>query len=92
MATDLLVWIATFAVYIVINGYISRFVGYGFSNIKRSESVTPEIEGFVGICPTCGTENLCGIHDGMEHTLATCHHCKTPFDAYRPDAIEPVLT
>lgn len=67
-------------VYAIIDGFIGRWVAYGFSDFPvASKSVASE-EGITGTCPQCGVDTLVFMRHDIESKVAVCQGCGNPFD------------
>jgi hypothetical protein len=83
--TFLIVAIPRIVIYAIIDGYVGRWLAYGFSNFAVATKSVATDEGIVGTCPQCGVEMLVKIREESTEKVVLCKGCDVPFEIPRPE-------
>lgn len=67
-------------VYAIIDGFLGRWIAYGFSDFPVATKSVASDGGITGTCPQCGVDTLVLIRHDIESKVAVCHGCGNPFD------------
>jgi len=72
------------AIYSIIDGYVGRWVAYGFSNFAEATKSVSTDEGITGTCPQCGVDMLAKMRPEADNKVVVCKGCNVPFEIPRP--------
>lgn len=78
--TFIIIAIPRIVIYAIIDGYIGRWIAYGFSNFPVASKVKEVGEGVSGTCPQCGVDTIVTMRDDVNNKVVTCHGCGNPFE------------
>lgn len=80
----LIVAIPRIVIYAIIDGYIGRWLAYGFSNFAVATNSVATDEGIIGTCPQCGIDMIVKMREESEDKVVVCQGCNVPFEIPRP--------
>ena len=80
----LIVAIPRIIIYAVIDGYVGRWLAYGFSDFGEATKSLVTDEGIIGTCPQCGVDMLVKMRPESDSKVIVCQGCKVPFEIPRP--------
>ncbi|MFW9816216.1 MAG: hypothetical protein ACFFEW_09835 [Candidatus Thorarchaeota archaeon] len=85
LVTFLIVAVPRIVIYSIIDGYVGRWLAYGFSNFAEATKSVATEEGIVGTCPQCGVDMLVKIRAESAEKVVVCQGCNVPFEIPRPN-------
>lgn len=78
--TFLIIAIPRIVIYAIIDGYLGRWIAYGFSNFPVASKTRNVKDGISGTCPQCGVDTIVTMKDDVNSRVVTCHGCGNPFE------------
>ncbi len=72
-------------IFAIIDGFLGRWIAYGFSDFPKASKSLNTGDGIVGTCPKCRAETIVLMQQEMESKFVVCHGCGNPFDIPWPE-------
>jgi hypothetical protein len=84
-----IVWIILFiirvGIYLIIYGFIGRFVAAGIKTTVQTEETIQRPEEFIADCPFCSAKTLLHMSSTHNNKVISCTKCKMVYDVIRPE-------
>ncbi|MDH4213038.1 MAG: hypothetical protein OEV85_03875 [Candidatus Thorarchaeota archaeon] len=84
-----IVWIILFiiriGIYLIIYGFIGRFVAAGIKTIVQTEQIVQKPEEFVADCPFCNARTQLHMNSTHNNKIISCTKCRTVYDVIRSE-------
>ncbi|MFX1482957.1 MAG: hypothetical protein ACFFCP_07190 [Promethearchaeota archaeon] len=78
--TFVILAIPRLVIYAIIDGFVGRWVSYGFSTFPTASKTEHTEEGIVGTCPRCGVDTVIKMRYTTESKTILCPSCGEPFE------------
>ena len=72
-------------IFAIIDGFLGRWIAYGFSDFPEASKSVDTVDGIIGTCPKCSAETIVLMQQEEESRFVVCHGCGNPFDIPWPE-------
>jgi hypothetical protein len=84
-ASFLILAIPRIIIYAIIDGFLGRWIAYGFSKFPIATKSIVSGDDITGTCPQCGVDTIVTLREGIESKVVVCHGCSSPYEIPKPE-------
>lgn len=81
----IIIAIPRIVIFAIIDGFLGRWIAYGFSDFPEASKSVDTGDGIIGTCPRCNAETIVLMQQEEESRFVVCHGCGNPFDIPWPE-------